>query len=104
LVSYLEAKSGRAVFGPDRQQVVERLEPVGGEALIEACEWLLRHGMFALDVVKPSNLGWRPRTGLVIRDIGATEAEQDVRGDIRKIGGAAGQTLAWVSRADAYGF
>jgi hypothetical protein len=104
LVSYLEVHSSRSMFGPTRQEVVELLEPVGGLALIEACEWLVRHGLFALDVVKPSNLGWRDKTGLVIRDIGATEAEKDVRKDIRKVGGAGGQTLSFIDRKGAYGF
>lgn len=94
LVSYLEARAGQSVgfLAPDRDEVKELLEPIKGLELLRACEWLIAHGMFALDVVKPDNIGWREGTGLVIRDIGATEAERDVRKDIPRVGGASGRS------------
>jgi len=90
LSDYMEVKTGRAAFGPTRREIQERLAAIRGVALLETCEWLLRHGLFALDVVKPDNIGWRPDTGLVIRDIGATEARHDVRKEISRVGGASG--------------
>lgn len=92
LADYMEVRAKKAAFGPSRSEIEGPLREIEGGALLETCEWLLRHGLFALDVVKPDNIGWRPGTGLVIRDIGATEAKKDVRGDIAKIGGASGST------------
>lgn len=103
LVSYLEVVTEQSVFGPAREEVVDKLREVEGLALLEACEWLIKHGLFALDVVKPSNLGWRDKTGLVIRDIGATEARRDMRSQIPKIGNAGGQVV-YLTRRQAYGF
>lgn len=93
LVSYLEAKAGQSVdfLAPDREDVKELLRPIEGLELLRACEWLIEHGLFALDVVKPDNIGWREGTGLVIRDIGATEAKRDLRKDIARVGGASGR-------------
>lgn len=90
LADYMELRAGKAAFGPERSEVRARLGKIEGQALLEACEWLMEHGLFALDVVKPDNIGWRQGTGLVIRDIGATEAERDVRKEIARVGGASG--------------
>lgn len=93
LVSYLEARAGQSAefLAPDREEVKELMTPIEGLELLRACEWLIEHGLFALDVVKPDNIGWRAGTGLVIRDIGATEAEKDLRKNIQRVGGASGR-------------
>ena len=91
LSDYLEVLAKKGAFGPTREEVRSELRVIGGVALLEACEWLYEHGLFALDIVKPDNIGWRNGTGLVIRDIGATEAKKDVRKEILKVGGASGR-------------
>lgn len=95
LAYYLDDKSDRLSFNsfrtdflyaPERDDLVVMLERVGGIPLLEACEWLLEHDMFTIDVIKPENIGWRSGTGLVLRDVGATEAGFDVRSKIKRAG------------------
>ena len=76
---------------PDGDEIDAAAKLVHGEALVEAIEWLIERDMSWLDMRKVVNLGWRPGTGLVIRDVGATEAGANVLDDIETVGGARGR-------------
>lgn len=51
-------------------EIQRTMSNVHGVALLEAVDWLVRSGVGFYDFEKVANLGWRPGTGLVIRDIG----------------------------------
>ncbi len=87
--SFVRRKSMFAA--PERRTVYEELRPVQGERLLEACEWFVENDMVYLDFRKLVNLGWRDGTGLVIRDVGFTEAGTDNLEDIPRAGEARGR-------------
>lgn len=94
ILSYGENTSfgKKTAFGsPDRRDVYEELRPVKGERLLEACEWFVENDMLYLDFRKIVNLGWRDGTGLVIRDVGYTEAGTDNLEAIERAGEARGR-------------
>lgn len=78
--------------GPTHERLDAALAVVEGSALLGALEWLIERDMSWLDMRKVVNLGWRPGTGLVIRDIGFTEASRNVLDEVESVGGARGQT------------
>jgi len=86
-----------SIARPASEDVDRAMALVHGHALVNAIDWLVERDMSWLDMRKIINLGWREGrtredTGLVIRDIGATESGAEVLEEIDVVGGARGQT------------
>ena len=101
LFRYILSYSENTSFGkrsrlhaPERRDVYEELRPVKGERLLEACEWFVESDMVYIDFRKIVNLGWRDGTGLVIRDVGFTEAGVNNLAEISRAGEARGRKRA----------
>lgn len=85
-------RPGRTRLAVSDEDLRNAAKKIHGEKLVEAIDWLGNADMSWLDMRKVINLGWREGTGLVIRDVGATEAGTDMLESIDFVGGARGQT------------